>query len=87
MSSINPPKKKATAAEAAALMKAADKPFGQAISKEGEIVRRGIAVPSDVFERAEMLAAKNKMRRVEPKSFTALARVAIEEYLARHEKE
>lgn len=60
----------------------ADKPYGNpAVSDGDKVVRTSISLPSSLLDAAEDFALANKRTGVEPKSTSAVIRVALQKYI------
>lgn len=85
-----PERKIATEDEAEALARQlADKPYGDehrsenttVTEKPEKLTRTTISLPEQLLRECEDLALKNKRSGIEPKSFSALTRMALDMYL------
>lgn len=65
----------------------AEKPYGQpAETPEGDMIRTSISLPQSTLDTIEDLARNNKRAKKDPKSVSAIIRLALDEYLTKIKK-
>ena len=59
----------------------ADRPYGE---EKEEIISKSISIPKSLYKTLEKIALNNKHEEKEPKSVSALIRVAVDEHLVKN---